>query len=737
MTKYTLEGLDCPDCANRLEAELRKRPGLAGATINFPMKTLLLDAGAEAAAREAIAEVEPEVRLERAGAGGPREPKKGDSAPLARMGVSALLFAAALAFGGRLRSTLGAAAEYAIYLAAYALIGYPVLRSAFLNILRGKVFDEMFLMSIASIGAIAIGQLPEAVGVMLFYSIGEYLQERAVEKSRRSIAELMDLRPEFARVVLDGAERLVEPMAVAVGDLVEVRPGERVPLDGEVVEGESFLDTSSLTGESAPLEVAPGQSVRAGYVNDTGRLLVRVTSPFGQSSVARILELVENSAARKAPAEKFMSRIAAVYTPFVVITASLIAIVPPIVVPGAAFSDWLYRALVLLVISCPCAFVISIPLGYFGGVGNASRHKILVKGADSLDALLAVDTVVVDKTGTLTKGSFEVTGVECAPDFSREEVLGWAAAAERFSPHPIAAAIRKAGSLAELPPAMEVEAPLSGESADGEPLGGEPAELVLAAEVEAAKDAASVKEWKGKGVSASVGGRAIYAGTDAFLEELGVRIPALGEAEMGSATLVHVAVDGAYAGRIAVSDALKEGAADAVRALRKGGVRRVVMLTGDREAAAAGVATAVGVDEYSSGLLPEDKVARLEAIKAALPAGRKVAFVGDGMNDAPVLMRADIGIAMGGLGSDAAIEAADVVIMDDKVERLPTALRIAALTRRIVMQNIVFSLGVKAAFLALGAFGKASMWEAVIADVGVALLAVVNAMRATRLDPGK
>jgi Cd2+/Zn2+-exporting ATPase len=458
--------------------------------------------------------------------------------------------------------------------------------------------------------------------------------------------------------------------------------------------------------------------------------------------VARILELVENSAARKAPAEKFMSRIAAVYTPFVVITASLIAIVPPIVVPGAAFSDWLYRALVLLVISCPCAFVISIPLGYFGGVGNASRHKILVKGADSLDALLAVDTVVVDKTGTLTKGSFEVTGVECAPDFSREEVLGWAAAAERFSPHPIAAAIRKAGSLAELPPAMEVEAPLSGESADGEPMGGEPmggepAERVLAAEVEAAKDAASVKEWKGKGVSASVGGRAIYAGTDAFLEELGVRIPALGEAEMGSATLVHVAVDGAYAGRIAVSDALKEGAADAVRALREAGVRRVVMLTGDREAAAAGVAAAVGVDEYASGLLPEDKVARLEAIKAALPAGRKVAFVGDGMNDAPVLMRADIGIAMGGLGSDAAIEAADVVIMDDKVERLPTALRIAALTRRIVMQNIVFSLGVKAAFLALGAFGEASMWEAVIADVGVALLAVVNAMRATRLDPGK
>lgn len=732
MTKYTLEGLDCPDCANKLEAEMRRRPGLAGATINFPMKTLLLDAEAETAAREVIAELEPEVRLERAGAGRAREPEKDDFVPLIRMGAAAVLFAAGLLFGGRLRAALGAAAWYAPYLAAYALVGYPVLKSALFNLFRGRVFDEMFLMSIASIGAIAIGQLPEAVGVMLFYSAGEYLQERAVAKSRRSIAGLMDLRPEFARVVSGGEARLVDPAAAAVGDLVEVRPGERVPLDGEVVEGESFMDTSSLTGESAPLEAAPGIAVRAGYVNDSGRVLVRVAAPFGQSSVARILELVENSAARKAPAEKFMTRVAAVYTPFVVITASLIAIVPPIVIPGAAFSEWLYRALVLLVISCPCAFVISIPLGYFGGVGNASRHKILVKGADSLDSLLAVDTVVVDKTGTLTKGSFEVTGVACAPGFGREEVLGWAAAAERFSPHPIAAAIRKAGSMAELPAEVGAEAAFPGDAAAGEP-----AERVLEAEVDAAMDAASVKEWKGKGVSASVGGRAIFAGTDSFLTELGVRIPALGEADPGAATLVHVAVDGRYAGRIAVSDALKEGAAEAVRALKKAGVRRVVMLTGDREAAAAAMAAAAGVDDYASGLLPEDKVARLEAIAAALPANRKVAFVGDGMNDAPVLMRADVGIAMGGLGSDAAIEAADVVIMDDKVERLPIALRIAALTRRIVMQNIVFSLGVKGVFLVLGAFGEASMWEAVIADVGVALLAVLNAMRATRMDPAK
>jgi len=732
MTKYTLEGLDCPDCANKLERELRKRPGLAGATINFPMKTLLLDAEAENAAREAIAEIEPEVRLERADAPGAREQETGDMSPLIRMGAAALIFVAGLLFGGRLRATLGAVAEYAVYLSAYALVGYPVLKSALFNLFRGKVFDEMFLMSIASIGAIAIGQLPEAVGVMLFYSAGEYLQERAVAKSRRSIAALMDLRPEFARVISGGEARLVEPAAVTVGDIVEVRPGERVPLDGDVIEGESFMDTSSLTGESAPLEAVPGTAVRAGYVNDSGRILVKVAAPFGQSSVARILELVENSAARKAPAEKFMTRIAAVYTPFVVITASLIAIVPPIVVPGAAFSDWLYRALVLLVISCPCAFVISIPLGYFGGVGNASRHKILVKGADSLDALLAVDTVVVDKTGTLTKGSFEVAGVDCAPGFNREQVLGWAAAAERFSPHPIAAAVRKAGSLIDLPGAADAEAPLSGELADAEP-----AERVLAAEVEAARDAASIREWKGKGVSASVDGRAILAGTAPFLSENGIRMPGRGEADLGAATLVHVAVDGSYAGRIAVSDVLKEGAAEAVRALRKAGVKRVVMLTGDREAAAAGAAAAAGVDEYASGLLPEDKVSRLEAIKAALPAGRKVAFVGDGMNDAPVLMRADIGIAMGGLGSDAAIEAADVVIMDDKIERLPIALRIAALTRRIVMQNIVFSLGVKAAFLALGAFGEASMWEAVIADVGVALLAVVNAMRATRMNPAK
>ncbi|MCE1195367.1 HAD-IC family P-type ATPase [bacterium] len=520
MTKYTLEGLDCPDCANRLEAEMRKRPGLSGATINFPMKTLFLDSEAESAAREVIAEIEPEVRLERIEAGGAREPEKSDSSPLVRMGASALLFIAGLLFSGQLRAALGPVAEYAVYLAAYGLVGYPVLKSALFNLFRGRVFDEMFLMSIASIGAIAIGQLPEAVGVMLFYSAGEYLQERAVAKSRRSIAALMDLRPEFARVIAGGEAKLAEPSAVAVGDLVEVRPGERVPLDGEVVEGESYMDTSSLTGESAPLEAAPGQAVRAGYVNDSGRVLVRVTAPFGQSSVARILELVENSATRKAPAEKFMTRIAAVYTPFVVIAASLIAIVPPIVVPGAAFSDWLYRALVLLVISCPCAFVISIPLGYFGGVGNASRHKILVKGADSLDALLAVDTVVVDKTGTLTKGSFEVTAVDCAPGFGREEVLGYAAAAERFSPHPIAAAIRKAGALVDLPPAADAEASLPGDSA-----GAGPAEQVLEAEVEASMDAASVKEWKGRGVSASVGGRSILAGTASFLEEGGVMMP--------------------------------------------------------------------------------------------------------------------------------------------------------------------------------------------------------------------
>lgn len=716
MTRYKLKGLDCANCAAKIETELRKNKGFEFATVNFATKTLALDSDAGDKARILVGAIDPAVEVIRADEAVAAEEYSYGRGSLLRIAISAVLLIIGILMGERLRAAFGAYADYALLMPAYLLVGFHVLKKAGADLVRGRIFNEMFLMAIATLGAIAIGQMPEAVGVMLFYSVGEYLQERAVAKSRSSISRLMDLRPEFARVIgsrkgnIDlSSARLVEPESVAVGEIVEVRPGERVPLDGEVIEGESFMDTSSLTGEAVPRSVGIGEAVKAAYVNDTGRILMEVTAPFGQSSAARILDLVENAATHKAPTEKFITKVAAYYTPFVVISAALIAFVPPLLIPGATLSDWLYRSLVLLVISCPCALVISIPLGYFGGVGSASRHKILVKGANSLDALLKVDTVVFDKTGTLTKGVFEVVKVDAANEFSAGQVLRYAAAAERYSPHPIAGAIRKAG-----------EAEKSDEGS-GDAGAGSVAEVALG----------EVREVKGLGVSASVDGRKVLAGNEGFLKGEGVAIEAGMKRE---GTLVHVAVDGTYAGQILVADVLKDEAASIVGQLKSLGVRRVVMLTGDRESAAAEIAAAVGVDEYFAGLLPEDKVARLEALKASAPAGGRVVFVGDGMNDAPVLMRADLGIAMGGLGSDAAIEASDIVIMDDEIGRIPLAMRIAVFTRRIVMQNIVFALGVKAAFLLLGAAGAANMWEAVIADVGVALLATLNSIRAAKFD---
>ena len=716
MTRYKLKGLDCANCAAKIETEFRKNKGFEFATVNFATKTLALDSDAGDKARILVGAIDPAVEVIRADEAVAAEEYSYGRGSLLRIAISAVLLIIGILMGERLRAAFGAYADYALFMPAYLLVGFHVLKKAGADLVRGRIFNEMFLMAIATLGAIAIGQMPEAVGVMLFYSVGEYLQERAVAKSRSSISRLMDLRPEFARIIgsrkgnIDlSSARLVEPESVAVGEIVEVRPGERVPLDGEVIEGESFMDTSSLTGEAVPRSVGIGEAVKAAYVNDTGRILMEVTAPFGQSSAARILDLVENAATHKAPTEKFITKVAAYYTPFVVISAALIAFVPPLLIPGATLSDWLYRSLVLLVISCPCALVISIPLGYFGGVGSASRHKILVKGANSLDALLKVDTVVFDKTGTLTKGVFEVVKVDAANEFSAGQVLRYAAAAERYSPHPIAGAIRKAG-----------EAEKSDEGS-GDAGAGSVAEVALG----------EVREVKGRGVSASVDGRKVLAGNEGFLKGEGVAIEAGMKRE---GTLVHVAVDGTYAGQILVADVLKDEAASIVGQLKSLGVRRVVMLTGDRESAAAEIAAAVGVDEYFAGLLPEDKVARLEALKASAPAGGRVVFVGDGMNDAPVLMRADLGIAMGGLGSDAAIEASDIVIMDDEIGRIPLAMRIAVFTRHIVMQNIVFALGVKAAFLLLGAAGAANMWEAVIADVGVALLATLNSIRAAKFD---
>ena len=713
MTKYHLKGLDCANCANEIETELRKNKGLEFATVNFATKTLALDADSEELARSIIVNLEPAVELLRADTVAAHEEEGPEREPIVRIITSAVLLAVGTIFGRQLREMPGSFAEYIVFLPAYFLVGYPVLKGAWANLRRGRIFNEMFLMAIATIGAIALGQLAEAVGVMLFYSVGEYLQELAVARSRSSISRLMNLRPEFARVIADGEGRIVDPEAVSVGDFVEVRPGERIPLDGEVVEGYSFVDTSSLTGESLPASIGVGDKVKAGYVNDSGRFLIKVSLSFGQSSAARILDLVENAAASKAPTERFMTRIAAVYTPFVVISAVLIAFLPPLFVPGASLATWASRALVLLVISCPCALVISIPLGYFGGVGSASRNKILVKGANHLDALLKVDTVVFDKTGTLTKGSFEVVEVAAAKGFSRGEVLSFAAAAERLSPHPIARAIRRAGSAGTAGDSKTGGGDYSG---DG---GGEFDTI-----------SSEILEVKGKGVSAIVGGHRVLAGNEGFLAENGVAV----EQSSCAGTVVYLAVDGCYAGRILVADAVKDEAASTVRELRALGVRRVVMLSGDRESAVKEIAASIGVDEYFAGLLPENKVERLDALKVSTPAGKNVVFVGDGMNDAPVLMRADVGIAMGGLGSDAAIEAADVVIMDDHIGRVPVAMKIAAFTRRIVMENVIFALGVKATFLLLGTSGEANMWEAVIADVGVTLLATLNSIRAAKFD---
>ncbi|MBQ4583223.1 MAG: cadmium-translocating P-type ATPase [Oscillospiraceae bacterium] len=592
--------------------------------------------------------------------------------------------------------------RFALWLVPYLIIGWDILYDAVRGIINGQVFDENFLMAVATVGAMALGlsgsgDYTEAVAVMLFYQIGEWFQSYAVGKSRRSIGALMDIRPDFARVVRDGAAEEMDPEAVAVGSIIAVQPGERVPLDGVVVEGVSSLDTAALTGESLPRDVAAGDEVVSGCINMTGLLHLRATKPYGESTVARILDLVENAGSRKAGAEKLITRFARVYTPAVCAAALLLAVVPPVVslllggAPG--WGVWVYRALTFLVISCPCALVISIPLTFFAGIGGASRCGVLVKGSNYLEALAAVDCVVLDKTGTLTKGTFAVTEI-CPEGMEKEELLALTALAECASNHPISRSLTAAWGGSE-----------------------------------AGHRVTDIREVSGHGVEATVDGRRIAAGNGRWMAAQGVTCPACDAV----GTVVHTAVDGVYAGYIVISDEVKAGAAEAVAALRRAGVKKTVMLTGDNEGAARAVVEAVGVDEVHSRLLPEDKVTAVEAL---LQSGRgKLAFVGDGVNDAPVLSRADVGIAMGALGSDAAIEAADVVLMDDDPRKIALAIRIARQCLAIVRQNIVFALGVKALCLLLVALGFADMWLGIFADVGVMVLAVLNAMRA--LHAGK
>ena len=604
---------------------------------------------------------------------------------LAAIIISAVLFIVGYCLPQEL-----ATARLVIFSAALLCVGAEVLLRAGRNILHGQIFDENFLMSIAAICAFILGDYPEATAVMLFYQIGEYFQSRAVNRSRRSIAELMDIRPDYANISRDGQLVKVYPDEVHVGDTIVIKPGERVPLDAVVVEGRSSVDSSALTGESLPREIREGDMLLSGCVNINGLLTATVSKEFAESTASRILELVENAGAKKSRSENFITKFARYYTPIVVIVAVLLAVIPPLFVPGELFSDWVYRAMVFLVTSCPCALVISVPLGFFGGIGGASRNGVLVKGGNYLEALADTEIVVFDKTGTLTRGVFRVK--EIVPQqMSPQELLRLAAYAESSSNHPISLSLREAW----------------GQEIDRN-------------QIEA------VEELAGLGVEAVISGAKVLAGNEKLMRQEQVPMP---EQQLPGGTIVHLAVNGCYAGYILIADELKEDAVEAVAKLKAAGIKKTVMLTGDDQSIAAEVAATVGVDEFYARLLPADKVAKVEELLNSKSARGKLAFVGDGINDAPVLARADIGIAMGGLGSDAAIEAADVVLMTDEPAKISDAIGISQRTLRIVRQNIVFALAVKLVILVLGAIGMASMWAAVFADVGVAVLAILNAMR--------
>ena len=576
-----------------------------------------------------------------------------------------------------------------VLVVSYLILGGDIVLRAAKNIIRGEVFDENFLMSIATIGAFVIGQYPEAVAVMLFFQVGEYFQGLAVRRSKKSIADLMDVRPDYANLAKNGDIITVAPDTVKIGDVIIVKPGEKIPLDGVIIEGESMLDWTALTGESVPRKARVSDTVLSGCINRNGLLTIEVTKTFGESTVAKIIDLVENAGAKKAPTEKFITRFARYYTPVVVILAALIAVIPPLFSIGS-WAEWINRGLIFLVISCPCALVISIPLGFFGGIGGASRRGVLVKGGNSLEALDDLDIVVFDKTGTLTRGVFEVTSIKPFGGFTESKLLELAACAEAFSNHPIALSIQKAH-------------------------GGEADKSLLS----------QYNEIAGHGVGVNFGGSTILAGNDKLMRLMGISF----EESDSIGTKVYIALDNSFAGCITISDEIKADSHNAIAALKAKGVRKTVMLTGDDPQIAEAIADELKIDEVHAGLLPDQKVEMVERLSGQKRPKGKLAFVGDGINDAPVLARADVGIAMGGLGSDAAIEAADVVLMTDEPSKLLDAIDVARFTKRIVRQNIILALGVKTLFLVLGAFGVASMWEAVFADVGVALLAVLNAAR--------
>lgn len=728
--KLVLNGLDCANCANKIEDKVNKINGVKEATVNFSTTVLTVEIKEENLKSEIINEIksivkklEPHVKVEEKidnkeiknktkactssccskdndhhegskdkihehshekeeSSNGKIEILKDNWLLI----VGAIIYAIALLYNGNNKISI------ILFVASYLAIGGEVILTAIKNILRGEVFDENFLMSIATIGAFFIGEYPEAVAVMLFYQIGEVFQGYAVNKSRKSISSLMNIRADYANVLRNGSEFKVSTEEVNLEEIIVIKPGERVPLDGTVIEGTSFLDTSALTGESVPREVKTGDEILSGAINDNGVLKVKVNKEYGESTVARILELVENASNKKAPTEKFITKFSKVYTPIVVFIAIIVAIVPPLLIKDATFSEWLYKALSLLVVSCPCALVVSIPLGVFSGIGAASKKGILVKGGNYLEALKESEIVVFDKTGTLTKGVFKVTNIN-AKNISEDELLEITAIGESNSNHPIALSIANAYG-----------------------------KEINKNEIE------SYKEVAGHGVEAIIKGKKVLLGNSKLMKSNNIsydEVDTIG-------TIVHIAIDGEYKGNIVISDEVKENVKEALTELKSVGIKKTIMLTGDSKVVADKVAKAIGIDEVHAELLPSDKVNKVEEILNKKSANGKVLFVGDGINDAPVLARADIGIAMGGVGSDAAIEAADVVLMKDKVEAISEAIRVSRKTSKILWQNIIFSLAIKVAVMILVIFGLTNMWAAVFADVGVTLLAVLNSMRIIR-----
>ncbi|MFB2924273.1 heavy metal translocating P-type ATPase [Aerosakkonema funiforme] len=700
-------GMDCGGCAAKIEAGVQKIPGVAETSVSFATGRLSVTYDPKQVKEEEIRDrilslgytiISPKSHLEADDHDHDHDHDHGHSHGSGEfnlkrelpsvLGTIALL-AVGMIFEQPLHNTPYSLGEYAVFIPAYLLSGWSVLKTAGRNIIRGQVFDENFLMTIATIGAIAIHQLPEAVTVMLFFRVGELFQEYSVGRSRRSIKSLLEIRPDTANLKANGTVKKVSPETVNVGDIILVKPGEKMPLDGEILEGNSQIDTSALTGESVPRTVKVGEVVLAGTINQSGVLTIRVTKRFEESSIAKILDLVENATSKKAETEKFITQFARYYTPVVVVLSLAVAVLPPLFVPGATHAEWVYRALILLVISCPCGLVISIPLGYFGGVGGAAKRGILVKGSIFLDTLTAVKTVVFDKTGTLTKGVFKVAKIVTKNGFSESELLNLAALAESHSSHPVAKSIREAY---------------------GKPIDD--------------ADVTDYQEIAGHGIRAKVKNQVVLAGNDRLLHRENIEHDSCNV----EGTVVHLAVDGRYAGYILIADEIKDDAITAIRDIKRVGVEQTVMLTGDNRMVAKSVAERLGLDSYLAELLPEGKVEAIEKLLSR--SGKsKVAFVGDGINDAPVIARADVGMAMGGLGSDAAIETADVVIMTDAPSKVAEAIQVAKKTRQIVVQNIVLAMAIKGLFIALGAIGIATLWEAVFADVGVALLAIFNATR--------